>query len=335
MAKNITIKDIAKEAGVSIALVSFVMNNRIGADGKQKYRVSAVTKQRILEVARRLNYRPNSAARTLRQGRTRVLGVILSDMGNIFYGTIVNHLERMANKHGYTVLFGNTDEDSEQFLRLVQSFLEKDVEGFVVVPCQGSADGMALLKESGRPFVVIDRHHPDWDVPTVLTDNVEAMHLAINAIREQGARKIEMVSYGMRVSSMTDREETFREVLGRKANIYHLPFNITEAEADKVADKVMDKGTDGLIMASNVPAVAVLKALYRKGVRIQKDIRIVSFDYSNVYSFFTPSITYIQQPLAQIADQAGEYLFRLIEMKDAGEDFGNVKDKITLKATLV
>ena len=125
MAKNITIKDIAKEAGVSIALVSFVMNNRIGADGKQKYRVSEVTKQRILEVARRLNYRPNSAARILRQGRTRVLGVILSDMGNIFYGTIVNHLERMANKHGYTVLFGNTDEDSEQFLRLVQSFLER------------------------------------------------------------------------------------------------------------------------------------------------------------------------------------------------------------------
>ena len=323
MAKNITIKDIAKEAGVSIALVSFVMNNRIGADGKQKYRVSEVTKQRILEVARRLNYRPNSAARILRQGRTRVLGVILSDMGNIFYGTIVNHLERMANKHGYTVLFGNTDEDSEQFLRLVQSFLEKDVEGFVVVPCQGSADGMALLKESGRPFVVIDRHHPDWDVPTVLTDNVEAMHLAINAIREQGARKIEMVSYGMRVSSMTDREETFREVLGRKANIY------------AAAEKLLAAGIDGMVCASNEASVCLIKALHRRGIEIQKDVRIVGFDYSNVYSFFTPSITYIQQPLAQIADQAGEYLFRLIEMKDAGEDFGNVKDKITLKATLV
>ncbi len=335
MAKNITIKDIAKEAGVSIALVSFVMNNRIGADGKQKYRVSEATKERILEVARRLNYRPNNAARILRQGRTRVLGVILSDMGNIFYGTIVNHLERMANKHGYTVLFGNTDEDPEQFLRLVQSFQEKDVEGFVVVPCQGSAAGMERLKESGRPFVVIDRHHPAWDVPTVLTDNAEAMRLAIRAIREQGARKIEMVSYAMRISSMTDREDVFHQVQGRNANIYHLPFNITEADADAVADEVIRKGTDGLIMASNVPAVAVLKALYRKGVRIQKDIRIVSFDYSNVYSFFTPSITYIQQPLAQIADQAGKYLFRLIEMKDAGEDFGNVKDKIILKATLV
>ncbi len=335
MAKNITIKDIAREAGVSIALVSFVMNNRIGADGKQKYRVSEATKERILEVARRLNYRPNNAARTLRQGRTRVLGVLLSDMGNIFYGTIAHYLEKIANKHGYTVLFGNTEEDPEQFMRLVQSFLEKDVEGFVVVPTQGSAGGMERLKESGRPFVVIDRHHPDWEVPSVYTDNAEGMNLAIKAIREQGATKIEMVSYAMRISSMTDREEIFHQVLGPDAHIYHLPFNITEADADAVAEEVIRKGTDGLVMASNVPSVAVLKALFRRGVRIQEDIRIVSFDYSNVYNFFTPAITYIQQPLPQIAEQAGKYLFRLIDMKDEGEDISTVKDKIILKATLV
>lgn len=335
MAKKITIKDIAKEAGVSIALVSFVMNNRIGADGKQKYRVSEVTKERILQVARQLNYQPSNAARILRQGRTRVLGVILSDMGNIFYGTIAHYLEKMANKHGYTVLFGNTDENPEQFLRLVQSFLEKDVEGFVVVPCQGSMAGMERLKESGRPFVVIDRHHPKWEVPTVYTDNAEGMLQAINALREQGATKIEMVSYAMRISSMTDREDIFLKEIGPDANIYHLPFDITEADADAVAEEVIRKGTDGLVMASNVPSVAVLKSLYRRGIRIQEDIRIVSFDYSNVYNFFTPSITYVQQPIPQIAEQAGKYLFRLIEMKDAGEDISTVKDKIILKATLI
>ena len=311
------------------------MNNRIGADGKQKYRVSEVTKERILQVARQLNYQPSNAARILRQGRTRVLGVILSDMGNIFYGTIAHYLEKMANKHGYTVLFGNTDENPEQFLRLVQSFLEKDVEGFVVVPCQGSMAGMERLKESGRPFVVIDRHHPKWEVPTVYTDNAEGMLQAINALREQGATKIEMVSYAMRISSMTDREDIFLKEIGPDANIYHLPFDITEADADAVAEEVIRKGTDGLVMASNVPSVAVLKSLYRRGIRIQEDIRIVSFDYSNVYNFFTPSITYVQQPIPQIAEQAGKYLFRLIEMKDAGEDISTVKDKIILKATLI
>ena len=88
MTKNVTIRDIAREAGVSIALVSFVMNNRIEADGKKKYRVSEATKERILDVARRMNYQPSSAARMLRQGRTHVLGIILSDMANIFYGIL-------------------------------------------------------------------------------------------------------------------------------------------------------------------------------------------------------------------------------------------------------
>ena len=183
--------------------------------------------------------------------------------------------------------------------------------------------------------MVIDRHHPKWEVPTVYTDNAEGMLQAINALREQGATKIEMVSYAMRISSMTDREDIFLDEIGPDAHIYHLPFNITEADADAVAEEVIRKGTDGLVMASNVPSVAVLKSLYRRGIRIQEDIRIVSFDYSNVYNFFTPSITYVQQPIPQIAEQAGKYLFRLIEMKDSGQDIGTVKDKIILKATLI
>ena len=96
MPKNVTIKDIAAEAGVSIALVSFVMNNRIEADGKQKYRVNENTRQRILEVARRLNYQPNSAARTLRRGRSLVIGVIVSDLSNVFYGEIARQMEDIA-----------------------------------------------------------------------------------------------------------------------------------------------------------------------------------------------------------------------------------------------
>ena len=88
MPKSVTIKDIAAEAGVSIALVSFVMNNRIGSDGKRKYRVNEATREKILEVAGRLNYQPSSAARMLRSGHSKVIGVLLSDISNVFYGEI-------------------------------------------------------------------------------------------------------------------------------------------------------------------------------------------------------------------------------------------------------
>lgn len=334
MAKSITIKDIAREAGVSIALVSFVMNNRVEADGKQKYRVSEATKEKILEVARRFNYQPSSAARMLRQGRTHVIGVILSDLANIFYGIIAKELEKKAHQHGYTVLFGSTEEDPERFDRLVRSFMEKDVEGFIVVPSVGSDAAVERLRKSGRPFVVIDRYHPDFDVPSVLVDNVEAMNVALDALQGQGAKNIAMVSYAMRISSMTDREKSFRARLGDEAPIYQFAFDSVEQEAEKAADDIIARGIDGLITASNVPCVAIVKALIRRGVHIQQDIRIVGFDYSNIYDVFNPPITYVLQPLKEISHEAAEYLFRLIDMQERGEDIRPVKDKIILKATL-
>ena len=334
MSKNVTIKDIAREAGVSIALVSFVMNNRVEADGKQKYRVSEATKEKILEVARRMNYKPNSAARMLRQGRTRVIGVAVSDLGNIFYGIIAKELEKIVYRHGYTIVFGSTEEDPERFGRLIQSSLEKDVEGFIVVPPQGSEQYLAKLKNTGKPFVVIDRYLPDLQVPYVLTDNKDAMRRAIEALQKQGATKIDMVSYAMRISSMTDREEAFRETLGPDAKIYNLSFNNVEQEAEQVAEEIMRRGTDGVITASNIPGVAIIKALFRRGVHIQRDIKFVGFDFTNIYGFFDPAIPYMLQPLPEIARQAADYLFRLIEMQDNGMDISKVDERIVLKASL-
>ena len=100
--KRVTIKDIATEAGVSIALVSFVMNNK--ADGKETYRVNKETAQRILEVAQKLNYQPNNAARTLRSGKTNTIGVIVSDISNKFFADIARCIENHAYKHKYTCL---------------------------------------------------------------------------------------------------------------------------------------------------------------------------------------------------------------------------------------
>lgn len=335
MAKSITIKDIAKEAGVSIALVSFVMNNRIGDDGKQKYRVSEATRDRILEVAKRLDYRPNSAARMLRQGKTGAIGVILSDLANIFYGTIARQIEKEAHEGGYTVLFGSTEEDPERFGRLVRLFLEKDVEGFIVVPCEGSGDWVEYLKASGKPFVVIDRYSPYHTHPLVITDNRGAMADAFKELRAQGARKIEMAAYSMRVSSMTDREDMFRELAGPDAKIYSMSYGTIEEDAEKAADSIIAGGADGLITASNVPGVAIIKALIRRGVKIQQDIKIVGFDYSNVYEMFSPGISYIQQPQEEMSRRAIRLLFSLISKKESGEDISLLHDRIVLKAKLI
>lgn len=335
MTKNVTIKDIAREAGVSIALVSFVMNNRIGADGKQKYRVSQATEERIREVAARMNYQPSSAARMLRQGRTHVIGVILSDIGNIFYGSIAKEIEKIVTRKGYTVLFGSTEEDPERFGRLVQSFLEKDVEGFIIVPCVGCGPYIQRLQAAGRPFVAIDRHSPEYDIPYVLLDNKQAMHMAVGALIKQGVRKMGLLSYEMRTSAMMEREQAFRETAGADAPIYRMGFYSKEQDTRKAAGAILEAGLDGMVCASNEASVLLIKELIHRGVRVQEDIRIAGFDYSNVYDIFTPHIPHVEQPLPLIAKESADCLFRLIDKKDHGDDITKEKERIVLKANLI
>ena len=319
MPKNVTIKDIAAEAGVSIALVSFVMNNRIEADGKQKYRVNENTRQRILEVARRLNYQPNSAARTLRRGRSLVIGVIVSDLSNVFYGEIARQMEDIAYTHGYTVLFGSTDEQPEKFDRIVRSFLDKGVEGFIVVPCEGTEQTLHHVMNVGVPIVIIDRKDMDIPAPKIVLDNEEAMTKAVSILTAKGIRRIEMISLALNVSSITGREKGFQDsmkLLGipdEKIFVHRAPFTMVEEFVGDVIPSVLERRAEGLVFATNSLAIASIRKLSSLGVRVQKDIHLVGFDNSDVYDLFYPSIPHVGQPISEICTLSFGYLKQLMD----------------------
>ena len=326
MPKNVTIKDIAAEAGVSIALVSFVMNNRIGEDGKQKYRVNQVTRDRILEVARRLNYQPNAAARTLRSGRSRVIGAVLSDISNVFYGEIAKKLEENAFRKGYTVLFGSTDECAEKLDRVVRSFIDKGVEGFIIVPCEGSEASLRHIRNLNIPLVIMDRKDMDIAVSKVVLDNRSAMEKAVEILTDKGIRKIEMLSYTMRVSSISDREAGFRDkmlelgVCPDEIGIHRIPFeNVSEATEQMIPDLIA-RGVEGLVFATNSLAIAAIKKLFSMGIKMQQDIYLVGFDNSDVYDMFEPQIPHVRQPIEKICGEALARLFNLMEYEEKTAD---------------
>lgn len=319
MSKNVTIKDIAAEAGVSIALVSFVMNNRVEADGKQKYRVNENTRQRVLDIARKLNYQPNSAARTLRKGRSLVIGVILSDISNVFYGEIARQMEDIAFKHGYTVLFGSSDESPEKFDRIVRTFLDKGVEGFIVVPCEGAERSLRHVMNVGVPFVIIDRKDIDIPAPKIVLDNEGAMMNAVSILAERGLRKIEMISLDINVSSITGRENGFLNSMRNlgipddEIRIHRAPFAHVAEFTDKILPDVVNGGAQGLVFATNALAIASIRKLSSMGVRVQEDIHLVGFDNSDVYDLFYPSIPHISQPIDEICSMSFNYLKILMD----------------------
>lgn len=153
MPKNVTIKDIAREAGVSVALVSFVMNNRVGADGKQKYRVGEETRKRILEVARRMDYRPMS--RMLHtQTQSLLAGVILPSPADPYYGSFAENLERLALPQGCTLLFGYSLGDPVRLGRLWSTFRDKKIDALVVLSPADDKELMDDIRRSGIPLVI-------------------------------------------------------------------------------------------------------------------------------------------------------------------------------------
>lgn len=208
--KRVTVKDVAREAGVSPALVSFVMSN-VNA-GKRTYRVNEETAKHILSVAERLNYCPNTSARSLKSGKFNTIGVILSDISNAFFSEIARIIEDEAYKNHYYVLFGSTDEDSSKLEQLIRVFEDKGVDGLLVVPCADSDRCINKVAARGVPVVLLDRNI-DGPFPSVTLDNRSAAFDLTNKLIAKGYRRIEMLSYTMNLSNIRDREAGYMECM--------------------------------------------------------------------------------------------------------------------------
>lgn len=200
---------MAREAGVSVTLVSFVMNAKMGKDGRLDCPVNPDTAERVLQVAKRLGYRRNNAAASLRSGRSHSIAVIVSDIANPFFAEICRNIENIAYKDGFTVIFASSEENPQKLAHLVETMVGYNVEGLIVAPCLGAEAALARATSIGIPTVLIDRNMPGEEFGRVLVDNVDAGKMAAKYLLHQGFGKIEMISYKSGVTSLTDRESGY------------------------------------------------------------------------------------------------------------------------------
>lgn len=320
--RKVTIKDVAARAGVSISLVSYVMSNQAGAEAG-KYRVSAQTTRRILEAAAELNYQPNNAARALRNGRTRVIGVILSDISNKFFADIARCIEDRAFESGYSALFGSTDESADRLKHLIEVFLHKGVDGLILVPCEGSEETIFSIEEQGIPLVLLDREVAGGGLNSVVLDNVRAGLLGAQSLLKRGCKKIEMISYTMSLSNFREREQGYAlamktAALERMTTIHRLRHN----HLGKMRELIMDlhaRGVEGVLFATNTLAMAGLKAIAQAGLRIPQDLRVATFDNVETFDAGAMEITFVRQPIAQFSREAFDLLIKSIDRKEKSQ----------------
>jgi LacI family transcriptional regulator len=308
MSRKVSLKDIAKEVGVSTALVSYVLNNL------KEGRIRKEVAQRIREVAQRLNYRPNQVARSLKMRKTLTIGVIVADISNPFSSALARILEDEANGIGYTVIFGSSDENPGKFNRLVETFVNRQVDGLILSPPEGAEQKLLDLQQADVPFVLLDRYYPGLDTNYVILDNLGASYTATKHLIDSGCSRVAMVSYSSELVHLVDRERGYWSALadaGRPAD----PALVTKVSIDNKPhmirasfDELLKASPDGVLFASNIIATSCLSRLNQLPIRVPGDIRVVCFDETSSLDLFYAPLTCIRQPMQQMGKAAIDIL---------------------------
>lgn len=317
--KKITIKDVAREAGVSVTLVSFVMNAKVNEDGKLDCPVNAETAARVLEVAKRLGYRRNAAAASLRSGRSNTIAVITTDIANKFFAGISRYIEDRAYEYGYTVLFGSSDEHPDKLAAVMDTVLAYNVDGVIVAPVAGGEKAIARAIDSHVPIVLLDRDIEGLDcVGKVLLDDREAGKMATDHLLDAGYKKIEMISYSLGISSISEREAGYKAAMVARGllgnvNIQRIEYGDQESDLNAVIKDAIDRGVEAFFLPTYTISALVLAAMNDLEVKSPESLAIVAFDQSDVYRLYKPTIAHMVQPLQSLGEKSVELLHNMIE----------------------
>lgn len=323
MAK-VTLKDLARELGVSITLVSRVLNAQKRDDGSLDCDIASQTAQRVLDAAERMGYRRNRLAASLRSGKRYMIGVITPDISNFAFSEAGRYIEDLAHRDGYSVMFGSSVESARRLESLLDIFAAQDVDGIIVTPCAGSENVFRKALSRNIPVVLINRDIPSLEgVGRVFLNNISGMRRIVNHLISGGYRKIELISERMNVSSLQDRENSYRaamEAAGLEPYIYHVDSDLQEGQTRNAVAEAVRKGTEALITPRIKLSLYTLGAITDLSLEVPRDMALFCHDESPVWTVRRPTISYA----SQCSDQVGTEAYKMLRSMIAGGPPGKV-----------
>lgn len=320
--KKISIKDIAKNAGVSITTVSIVLNGN-GPNRK----ISQEMIKKIMDEAEHLNYRPNQFAKSLRTGKTFTLGLIVDDISNFFFGHLAKTVEEEANKLGYTVMFCSSNNDEGKSRSVLGSLLNKQMDGYIIAPTASMLVEIQQLVEEEIPFVLIDRFFPNFAASYITLDNYKGSFDSVTHLVKQGYKKIAIVTSDTEQIQMQERLEGYKVGLRKHklpfllSLVKKIPFKYNEAKIISEIEKFLaaNPETDAVLFTSNNLGISGLESLRNVNKSVAKDIAVICFDDNDLFRLASPAITVVSQPIRMIGKNAVKILVDHIEKRDSTE----------------
>jgi DNA-binding LacI/PurR family transcriptional regulator len=293
--KRPTLADVAAAAGVSVALVSIVMRDVPGA--------SADTRRRVLEVAERLGYHPDSRARLLRSGRSRLLGVVFG-VEHAFHGDLVTGLYDAADKIGYELTLSAVTPRRDEH-RAIAGLLQDRCEALILLGPQSRASALAAIA-ARMPVVAMLREVRQPAVDVVRTDEARGLHQAVDHLVTLGHRRIAHVDGG-RIPGSAERRRGYRDAMrrhGLDAEIRVVPGGFSDEDGARAARALLDDPATAVTVYNDRGATGVLDVLRRAGRRVPEQISVVGFDDSTIAGLTHIDLTTIAQDTAAMANLA-------------------------------
>jgi LacI family transcriptional regulator len=315
-----TLKQIAKELGVSVSTVSKALSD--------SSEISDATKVKIKEFAALKNYKPNSIAKNLKNQRTNTIGVIIPNILNPFFAKVFSGIEKRALERGYNVITGISNESQKKEEQVMDMLNNGTIDGFIISLAEEtqSAKKYSHLKEilnSGTPIVMFDRVADEIKCDKVIVDDLDSAFHATNHLINIGCRKIALLSTIDNLSVGKLRLQGFKKAIEGKKQILNEELivleNDTEIYESKLRELLLSKKIDGIFALNEVASTIAFKMVLKMGYKIPDEINIVGFADGVWSRRLTPSLSTVSQHAPEIGENAANLLIDRLEDKSNKE----------------
>ncbi len=305
--QSVTAKDVAKLAGVSQSSVS-----RVYFEGAT---VSKKTREKVLEAAKELGYRPNEFARSLITNRTKIIGLVMKGIQNPFYPQVLKQFTTAFKKLGYSILFVYTNNDEIQ-KEDIEILLNYNVAGVIITDATLSLKVTENLKESRIPLVLFNRKIEEQQFYSVCCNNLDASKKIAQYLIERGCSNVVYISGNANTSTSREREQGFTSIL-KKNNIVYTKYSsdYTYEGGYKTAKIIIaeKKVPAAFFVANDIMALGVIDALRESSIIVPKETKVVGFDNIEMASWPTYNLTTWEQPITEMVERTVDYLMTEID----------------------
>ncbi len=314
--QTITIYDVAREANVSMATVSRVVNGNPN--------VKPATRKKVLEVIDRLDYRPNAVARGLASKKTTTVGVIIPDVSNMFFASLARGIDDVATMYKYNIILANSDGNDQKEVNVLNNLLAKQVDGVIFMGNHITDEIRGEFSRSKTPVVLAGSIDPDEQVGSVNIDYVSATKDAVNKLAKSGNKKIAFVS-GALIDPINgqNRLKGYKEALSEN----NLPYSeglIFEAQYNfkdglSLVDRIHNSGATAVYVSDDELAIGILDGLLDRGVKVPEEFEIITSNNSLLTEVARPRLTSITQPLYDLGAVSMRLLTKMMNKEEVEE----------------